>query len=335
VPGDITPYPIVDGALVLNALKKGYNRVEGQFTARLLANGAMSTPAPLADDLAAKAKAAVPKVETVRIHAGVPEGARTVWALEGDPKCGSIGGCPVFFLACCNESGAAVDLTRFMGDRRGFFVIPPTIGRDTRGRIWLAWLDRKDSPQAVLGVPRLLELDPSTLAPRSKAVAVPGVRAVRIELVCADSCRLVAQSDRGEIVSWTHGERSPTLVVRGWRPTKIVGSIPDAQLFAAAYRSGRLVVAYHGNRGKTAYADETVHREIRVLRGDARGAHAQVLRTLSYPYGWPSGKLDPPFLDAYVHGVFVPVGLVVLAYFRDSRSYAPSPVIDTVVQLRG
>jgi hypothetical protein len=331
VPGGLISYPIVDGALVLNGLQKGSNRVEGQFTAELLANGGAAEPSPLSDDLVATAKTAVPKVDTVLIRGGVPVGRRTVWALEGDPACHSIGGCAAFFLACCSESGGAVDLTRFMGNRRGFFFVPPLIGRDARGRVWLAWLDRKDYPGAIRGVPRMLELDPATLAPRSQALAIPGVVADRIELACAASCRLVAQTTGGEIVSWAHGERSPTHVVTGWRPSKIAGSTPDTQLFAAGYRSGHLVVAYHGARGKTRYADASVHTEIRILRGDARGARAKVVRTLSYPYGWPPGKLYPPFLDAYVHGVFVPGGLVTLAYFRDSRSYAPSPVIYSFV----
>lgn len=328
VSGDLALYPIVDGALVLNGLRKGYNRIEGQFTARLLANGGLAAQTPLSTDLPAKAKAAVPKVETVRIHAGVPIGTRTVWALEGDPDCQSIGGCPVFFLACCSESGTAVDLTRFMGDRRGFFFLPPLIGRDERGRVWLAWLDRQDSPGAIRGVPRMLELDRATLAPRSQAVAMPGVVADRIELACSASCRLVAQTAAGDIVSWAPGERSPAPVASHWERGSL-GDLP-ALLVAAAYRSGRLVVAYHGVHGKSVY-DFKSPDELRIVRGDARGTRARVVASLAYPSGWPPGKLDPPYRGGYVHGLFVPGGLVTLGYFGDSRSYTPSPVIGAFV----
>src|SRR5205085_1371709 len=76
------------------------------------------------------------------------------------------------------------------------------IGLDARGRIWLAWLDHRDYPHAARGVPRLFELDRSSLAPRTAPLAVPGVVADRLKLACADSCRVVAQTDHGDIVSW-------------------------------------------------------------------------------------------------------------------------------------
>lgn len=74
VPGGLISYPIVDGALVLNGLQKGNNRVDGQFTAELLANGGAAEPTPLSDDLVATAKTAVPKVDTVLIRAACRSG---------------------------------------------------------------------------------------------------------------------------------------------------------------------------------------------------------------------------------------------------------------------
>jgi hypothetical protein len=199
------------------------------------------------------------------------------------------------------------------------------VGRDTQGRIWLAWLDRRNHSGAILGAARILELDASTLAPRSRAVAIPRVVASRVELACDAACRLVAQTAGGQIVSWAPGERSATRVASTYRFK--IGSAP-AWLLAATYQSGRLVVAYQGEKGKTRYADATVRDKIRIVRGDARGARAREIAAIPVANG-RAGSSGPG-----VHATFVPGGLVAVETFEYTPGYGPSPLIGAFVPLR-
>jgi hypothetical protein len=314
----------VDGQLIVRTNGGGLDDPVG--TARLLPDGRLGAAQPVPDDLVARAKEAVPQVEAIAVHNAVRVRDRIVWILEGFPPARGISDSRNYLLACCSQSGAAVDLTPLKGGV-GTGLLFPLSGWDARGRLWLAWLDTRDYRGAVLGVPHLLQLDAATLAPRSRAVAAPGVVAAKYELVCASTCRIVAQTNAGEIVSWAPGERSPTRIAKGWRPTKIVGSRPDIYLLAAAYRSGRLVVAYHGSRGKTGYSDTTVHDEIRVVRGDDRGARARVVVDgIRVANNWPPSNPAALPTGPLVHGVFGPAGLVVVEQFQYTRGNT-SPVI--------
>jgi hypothetical protein len=312
VPGAAFQYvPIVAGELVLSS----NDRIA---TAQLLANGRLGAARAIPDDLLARGKEAVPTLKTVQVQNGLRVGARTVWALRGAPECHSIGSCPNLFVTCCSADGAATDLTRFVD--RSVGAGSPQLGLDGRGKLWLAWLDRRDYSRAERGVPRILELDPSTLAPRTKAVAAPGLVADKVVLACATSCRIVAQSATGDILSWAPGERSSTLMVR-----KVVRNVGYKQefpreLLGATYSSGRLAVAYRGQTGK-----ERPLEEIGVARGDARGARARVVGAVETTFGWPAGKLYPPFVDPVAYGTFAPGGLVAFEYFRQGN--AASPVV--------
>jgi hypothetical protein len=284
----------------------------------------------VSDDLLARAKEAVPKLWSAGILNGARTGDRVVWALGGMPDCHSIGGCPGFYLVCCSKSGAAVDLTRLIDRRQNLMRYTLRMSEDARGHLWLAWLDNSQYRHAARGVPRMLELDASTLAPRSPALAPPGVVADRVELVCASTCRVVAQTAGGDIVSWAPGERSATRVAAHWERGKY-GDGP-AWLVAAAYRSGHLVVAYWGDKGKTIYADTSVRNDIRVARGDARGARAQIVGAIPVANTWPPQNVSSEIADPVIYGSFAPGGLVALETFR----YTPggsSPVAAAVVPL--
>jgi hypothetical protein len=334
--------PIVDGRLVI---EKAGTTKSNEYTLTvdtlpLLANGRFGAPKVVPDDLLARAKEAVPKVWSAGILDGVRVGDRVVWALLGAPECHSIGGCRVFFLACCSKSGAAVDLTRFVDQRENLFHEHGFlhIGRDARGRIWLAWLDNRDSRHAAGGYPRILELDGPSLAPRTDALAMPGVFATRVELACASSCRIVAETNPplspARVLSWAPGERSPTVVATAWHNKVVRTGVAD--LLAATYRSGHLVVAYHGEIGKTQYADTTIRQRIWVVRGDARGARARIVGELPYTEGWPpsdyAARVDSVAMLPSVYATFAPRGLVVVDSFLDTRR-AWSPVIGAVVPL--
>jgi hypothetical protein len=317
------PFPIIDGELLM---PNSHDGAAGYVTAPLLGDGRLGGPKAVPyDDLLARAKeSTAAKLLNVRILDGLRVGARVVWALEGTPSAAGLS----FFLACCSESGAAVNLTRFIDRHVGVRFLH--IGLDAHGRIWLAWLDRRNYPQATRGLARILELDPSTLAPRSTAVAMPHVTADRLELACDEVCRLVAQTAAGDIVSWAPGERSPTRVASAWRLK--IGSEP-AWLLAATYRSGHLVVAYHGNKGKTRYADATVRNAIRIVRGDARGARARQIAAVPVANSWPPPNRTGPS-DPDIQGTFLPAGLVAVETFQFIPKYGPSPLIGTFVAIQ-
>src|SRR5204863_9441898 len=131
---------------------------------------------------------------------------------------------------------------------------------------------------------------------------------------------------------WAPGERSPTRVASGWRPGKVVGVA--AWLLAATYRAGHLVVAYHGSKGKTQYVDATVRDEIRVVRGDARGARAQVVgAAIPVANNWPPENVSALPTGPLVYGTFAPRGLVAVESFEVTRDGASPPVIGAVVPL--
>jgi hypothetical protein len=316
----IVRHPIVDEQLVLG----GHTGIEGSFTAPLLANGRLGAVKAIPDDLLARAQEVAPRAEHAGVDDGVRVGDRIVWAIGASETLG-IGGGNDWRMVCCSASGGAVDLTRFTGHA----VFFPRIGRDARGRIWLSWLDHRDYPHAVRGVPRILELDASTLAPRSKVLGIPGAVADRMELVCAASCRLVAQSDAGDIVSWAPGERSPTRVAAHWERGKL-GDSP-MWLLAASYRSGRLVVAYHGVKGKSLY-DVMAPDTIRVVRGDARGARGRVVGSVPVANNWPPGDRTAIPTGPMVYGAFAPGALVAIETFQYTRGNY-SPVVGAVVPL--
>ena len=206
-------------------------------------------------------------VDSVRL------GDRTIWALPGwtrqsNPR--------AVFWVCCAEDGSPRELTGLID--RASPPRPVHLGLDGRGRLWLAWHDRS-------GV-KIVELDAATLSPRTAAVKAPGRSVERFELVCAAACRLVIEAFDTGIQSWAPGERSPTRIAKARPRTQ---SVP--WLLAAAYRSGRLVVAYEGIGAG--------HGTLRVVRGDARGARSRLVGTIAHPA-----------LGPMTHAAFVPAGLL-------------------------
>jgi hypothetical protein len=321
VPADAhREFPIVDDALVVWKTEG----TSGKFVlVPLLANGRLGEARDLAEDLDAGVRQIAPKLPTAGILDGVRVGDRVVWALVTSRNK------TAYYLACCTESGAATDLSQSFA--RKSILLFPQLDVDTRGRLWLAWLDTTGY-SSVRGVPRLLELDPATLAARSKALAPPGLIADDVELACAASCRLVAQSAAGDIVSWGPGERSPTRVASYARAPWDKRMTAPAWLIDASYRAGDLVVGYHvGTFAKTG-----PQSEVRVVRGNARGAGARVVGVIPLLDGWPPG--DPRhqrFSSAFpIDGTFTPSGLVATAVFQYTPPTAPSPVVGAVVPLR-
>ncbi len=319
----IIQYPIVEGELVVN----GVNSTNEHYTAQLLANGRLGAMKAVPDDLLARGKEAVPRLDGLSIADGARIGDRTIWALDGWPAQDCRSRCGGFFLACCSVSGAAVDLTDSVEGREPKLF--PHVGRDAQGRIWFAWLDNRAFRGAVAGYPRLLELDPSTLEPRSKSVAMPGVSATRIGLACAASCRIVAQSAEGDIVSWGPGERSPTRVASHAKHPFVKGATAPAWLVAAAYQSGDLVVGYH----VSTFSRKGPRDEIRVVRGNDRGANPRVVGGIPLLDSWPPGDRRQPYSSPFpIFGTFAPRGLVVTTVFQYTPGpLVPSPLVGIVV----
>ena len=202
-------------------------------------------------------------------------GGRTVWALPGGSRTGSV------LWVCCAADGSGQNLTRFV-DRQSSPARPVHLGLDGRGRLWLAWHDAS-------GV-KIVELDTVSLVPRTATpIRAPGRGVERFHMVCAATCRLVIEAYRVGILSWAPGERAPTTIARG---RNVFGETRAPRLLAAAYRSGKLAVAY---------IPEDAPYGVRVVRGDARGARARRV-----------GRLRKSLEGVSTHAAFGPAGLVVV-----------------------
>ena len=259
----------------------------------LLANGGLGAPSavPLELDQIAPQHGIGP-VDAVRL------GDRTIWALPGGTK--QFNPRAVLWI-CCAEDGSARELTRLID--RASVPKPVHLGLDERGRLWLAWHDRS-------GV-KIVELDPATLEPRAKPLEAPGRSVERFELVCAAVCRLVLEAFNTGIHSWAPGERSPTVIAKA---QPVVQRFP--RLFAAAHRSGDLVVAY-----EAIWPDSG---RIRVVRGDARGTRPRLVGT--------SARLS---VALHTHAVFVPAGLLAVTpkVPASGQLDQPTPVLIDLVRV--
>ena len=234
---------------------------------QLLPNGRLGPPTVPLDP-----KPIAPN-QAISAQAALRVGGRTVWALPGGSRTGSV------LWVCCTADGSGQNLTRFV-DRQSSPARPVHLGLDARGRLWLAWHD-------ATGV-KIVELDPASLVPRTATpIRAPGRGVERFHMVCAATCRLVIEAYRVGILSWAPGERSPTTIARG---RNVFGETRAPRLLAAAYRSGKLAVAY---------IPEDAPYGVRVVRGDARGARARRV-----------GRLRKSLEGVTTHAAFGPAGLV-------------------------
>jgi hypothetical protein len=94
-------------------------------------------------------------------------------------------------------------------------------------------------------------------------------------------------------------------------------------LLAAAYRSGHLLVAYWGDKGKTIYSDASVRNDIRVARGDARGGRARVVGAIAVANTWPPQNLNSSIAGPTIYGAFTPTGLVAVETFQYVSGLSP------------
>jgi hypothetical protein len=254
------PMMVVGSQLIYHLVDTSGGR--GLWTAPLLANGSVGAPRPVPDDPERIPPHTYPRDYHPGITTAAQVGDRIVWVLTGYRATGRTD----FLWACCTSTGELSDLSRFIDHTRVMDFMQ--LGRDSKGRLWLAWRDtyfRKS-----WGGVRMVELDPDTLAPRTpKTFAAPAPDSwVRPELVCADRCRIVVSDLGGDIFTWAPGERSATRMVSGSRTS-------PAELLAASFRSGGLEVA-SGRYLQLRKAPWSVE-EISVTRGDSRGAHARRL----------------------------------------------------------
>jgi hypothetical protein len=184
--------------------------------------------------------------------------------------------------ACCDVNGKLVDWNSFLP--YGAFA---NFGVDRHGRLWLAWYAPR-KPAATI-----VELDPTTLQPRGKPAVAPGPTYKIDEMVCADRCRLVIEGNYGNrgpranhFWSWAPGERSVTQITppRDYSPSQV------PQLLGAHDYRGHLVVAFSSQ-------DKNGGIVIGLVRGDARGRNARLVRSVVAPYSVGS-RNDPAFYTA-------------------------------------
>ncbi len=139
--------------------------------------------------------------------------------------------------------------------------VRPVIGRDQRGRVWLAF-----SANSEAGI-YMLQLNPQTgaaigapqLAPRS---AGPQPGQLTNEIACAQICRVVyvdEDANPAQVLTWAPGEKTATVAFSGTAG----GTDQSAALPVAAYTAdGRLWVGWVNEDGGVLYAK----------LGDSKGA---------------------------------------------------------------
>lgn len=175
------------------------------LTAPLLPSGRLGAQKRVPEDFLAKAQERIPKACSAHAADGTRVGNRTFWAVSGASQkkgCQAevFGGDP-FFLACCDQSGAAsLPIPHINPYMRG--AIGVDISSDAKGRIWLLWLDNTCCTGAYRGTARLVEIDPATMALRTPPYAVPTGRVDNLKLACASVCRAVVQTAGGNLASW-------------------------------------------------------------------------------------------------------------------------------------
>ncbi len=169
---------------------------------------------------------------------------------------------------CCDVDGAVVDQSKAAtpgGNPRAY------LGVDRRGRLWLAWSNLTGRDRNTSWV---MELAPTTLLPKGAPAKAPGLRFAQIvDVVCADTCRLVmvggtgSRSSKARTFSWAQGESAST---------PILTPMEFGNTTAAREDGGHLVVAYTANDPKKGLV-------LAVARGDARGRKMRATSAIPVP----------------------------------------------------
>jgi hypothetical protein len=316
VPANLGWYPIVLGSDVLYSATSTTTGV-----APLLANGKVgragtADPDPLAQKLGA------PK-------AAIRVGERTVWAIAGGESSGGINYKPTLWV-CCDEAGEARDLTSLITQIVREPARGHVLGLDEQGRLWLAWYDGRGDNEV-----RIVQLDPTTLAPKTRKALVapvprvlqPGLSTEPLALVCTTTCRLVltqavSLSSGGfgtRLVTWAPGERTPTALELGLRRDP-EGYYRHPALLEAGSRGGRLEVAY-------SYGSPDRGPTLNVAVGDARGRRLRTVGSIQQP-----ARSRGVQMYAFHAGAFTPSAFVFGQMY--SNYGTKSHVLATVVPLR-
>jgi len=206
---------------------------------------------------------------------------------------------------CCTAAGIAVDYSSFL---------PPSVrtngrlalGRDAGGHMWFTWIQSG----AAAGPVKAIELATDTLQPIGSPQTSPLPKSAAIVgMPCTDSCYVVTETARGKAYSWRPGAASATLIPT---PSRSTPGYARAGMLAVDSFGGRMVFAY--------WADSTERGvRIRLARGNARGAHPRILRTIYDPskLGLNVFSTGPP------RGIVGPRGAVVFQQYENFRTGRP------------
>ena len=260
-------------------------------------------------------------------------GARTVWAITGHNcpagpgphQCTINGGGFGWFAACCTAGGQPSDLSSLLTNRFKADGTDVTLGQDTHGRLWLAWLDGATSKPGIAF--KLVQLDPATLQPLSVA-KLDHVLLYQISssgsfsLVCADRCRLVYQGPTGAF-SWG-GTGKPT---RLWPDNLRKGT--GGFLLGAGLRAGGLDAANYGNRVAN---NPDGGQRVTLKHGNALGRHLRSRKTIAIPQSLPDGRTHYFYPMGVPLLAFAPAGMVVFGLYIDPKPGGTSRLLTAVLR---
>ena len=166
----------------------------------------------------------------------------------------------------------------------------PTLGRDTSGRVWLAWYSYSGAASDGL---YMMQLDPQTGAAIGAPVPAPdsnaGVDAIYgpVEMACGQTCRLLYVNSGvvpEQILSWAPGESAPATVLSR---LLVGGDEALSDVVGAFTADGRLWVSFTDSNGERAWAK----------LGNARGAGGTPQELPK-----PIGVTEPGLATATVRG---------------------------------
>jgi hypothetical protein len=294
--------------------------------APLLASGKVGPWSPLAGNPEKTAQDALTPPDQIvdgrwEARDAITIGARTVWAITGHNcpasssaphQCTINGGGFAWFAVCCTAGGQPSNLSSLLTARFKGGATDVSIGEDTHGRLWLAWLDRATSRPGVAF--KLVQLDPATLQPLSvkkldHALLYNIGAPASFAFVCADQCRLAYQAVTGAF-SWG-GTGAPT---RLWKDNIRKGT--GGWLLGAGLRAGGLDAANYGN--KVPNVPDNGQR-LTLKHGSAAGRHLRARRSIGIPQNLPAGGTHYFFPMGVPLLTFTPTCVVVFALYEDQR----------------
>jgi hypothetical protein len=201
------------------------------------------------------------------------------------------------------------------------------MGVDSRRRVWLAWLDGRQShkPTGPASL-KLAQIDPVTLEAKSATTLTaslfpsgPGGSSPFV-LACTDACRTVYETVTG-VYSWG-GDGAPAQI---WARNRLKDS--GGHLIDAAGGGSLRVASWSDKSANVPDAGQL----LTTFRGDARGRNPRAITKVDVPRSLPAGGTHYFYPYSLPVPVYTPTALVALALYSGGPG-GSSRLLDAVLR---